>query len=210
MENINIQDLINRIIKRLFIIIPLILITAGISYINPTKSTFLASVGVKVELTNLPALQSTNSEDISKGISSDIAYTQILPILNKYVYSQFSSVQIQDKFAKKINVATPPNVDKKLIYTIIEASTPFVFINYLASNESEAKAAIIAIKELASTDLVINWNTGKSDKFKITSFVTPEETIIKQSPATLQKFLPAIAIGLLALFASILIPIKKI
>jgi hypothetical protein len=209
MENINIQDLINRILKRLIIILPIILLLAIASYFNPAKPTYLASVGVKVELTNLQTLQNSNPEDAIKGVSSDIAYTQILPILNKYVYSQFSSVQIQDKFAKKINVATPPNIDKKLIYTIIEASTPYVFINYIAQTEQEANASIAAIKELANQDLINNWNSGKSDKFKITSFVTPEETIIKQSPQVLQRFLPAIALSILILFISILMPLKK-
>ena len=209
MDNINVKELFDRVVRRWIVLLPIVLLAFVISNLNPPKPTYMSTVGVKVELSNIQPLLNSSQEDVLKGVSSEVAYTQLLPVLNRYVYTQFASLPIQNKFTKKLNQSTPANIDKKLVYSIVEGGTPYVFINYTSGSEEEALNGAKVIREIALNDLTFNWNQGKSDRYKITAYTTTEDTVIKQSSSSLQRFMPAIAASIIALFVLLLIPIKK-
>jgi hypothetical protein len=209
MDNLNLQDFVKRISGRILIVLLISLLLFAYLYSRPIPITYMTSVGAKVELENIQSLQTQAPDDIIKGVTSEVAYNQLTGIINKYLYTQITSVPFQQKFLNNIQESVPGTIDKKFVFEVIESTAPYIYINYRTTDKNKILVANKAIKELVINEIPKNWNIGKGEKYKIKSFVLPEETIIEQPTGLVQRIIPAIYTFFALFFLSILIPLKK-
>jgi hypothetical protein len=210
MDNLNLQDFIKRILTRLLIVSLISLLVLGYFYTRPATTTYMLTVGAKVELENIQSLQAQAPDDIVKGVTSEVAYNQLTGIINKYLFTQVTSVPFQTKFLNSIQEGVPGNLDKKFVFEVIESTAPYIYINYRSTSKDKILQASKALKDLIINEVPKNWNIGKNDKYKIKSFVLPEDTITEQQSSTIQRIMPAIYSFLALFFLSMLIPNKKL
>jgi hypothetical protein len=209
MNNLNLTSFTNRFLSRILTVIIISILAFGYFFTRPNNTTYMVSVGVKVELQNIisfsnPSLQP--SDDILKGISSEVAYTQLTPILSKYLFTQVSSIPFQYKFLSKIGEPIPPTIDKKLVYDVIDTTTPYIYINYRTSDKVKAQKASIDLKQLLVEDIANSWNVNKPDKYKISVITNPEEVIVEQPGSIVSKLMPAIYIIIGLILLALLVP----
>jgi hypothetical protein len=209
MDNLNLQDFVKRISSRILIVLLISLLVFAYYYSRPIPTTYMTSVGAKVELENIQSLQTAAPDDIIKGITSEVAYNQLTGILNRYLYTQVTSVPFQQKFLNSIQESVPGTIDKKFVFEVIEGTAPYIYINYRTTDKNKIQLANKSIKDLVITEIPKNWNIGKSEKYKIKSYVLPEETILEQPTGLVQRIIPAIYTFFALFFLSILIPNKK-
>jgi hypothetical protein len=209
MDNLNLQDFVKRISGRILIVLLISLLVFAYYYSRPIPITYMTSVGAKVELENIQSLQTTAPDDIIKGITSEVAYNQLTGILNRYLYTQVTSVPFQQKFLNSIQEAVPGTIDKKFVFEVIEGTAPYIYINFRTTDKNKIQLANKSIKDLVINEIPKNWNIGKSEKYKIKSYVLPEETILEQPTGLVQRIIPAIYTFFALFFLSILIPNKK-
>jgi hypothetical protein len=209
MDNLNLQDFVKRISARILIVLLISLLVFAYFYTRPVPITYLSSVGAKVELENIQSLQTQSPDDIIKGVTSEVAYNQLTGIINKYLYTQVTSIPFQQKFLNSINEQIPSNLDKKLSYDVLESTAPYVYINIKNVDKEKLKLANKNLRELIISEVPKNWNLGKNEKYKIKAFVLSEDSIIEQPTGLVQRVLPAIYTFFGLFFLSILIPIRK-
>ena len=209
MEEVNLLEIVNRVKLRIVPIAVITILLVTLFAFIPVKSSYISSVGVKAELENVQSLKNQAPDDVLSGVSSEITYVQLSQIVNKYIYSQISSIPFQKAFLDKINLPAPLGIDKKLIYSVVEGAAPYVFINYNAGSLEDAKKANSELKNLLTNELPANWNEGKNDKYKIKIYVLPETVIIEQPVTKVQKIIPGIIISVIMILICLLIPIKK-
>jgi hypothetical protein len=209
MDNLNLQDFVKRISGRILIVLLISLMVFAYFYTRPVPITYLSSVGAKVELENIQSLQTQSPDDIIKGVTSEVAYNQLTGIINKYLYTQVTSIPFQQKFLNSINEQIPSNLDKKLSYDVLENTAPYIYINIKNVDKEKLKLANKNLRELIISEVPKNWNLGKNEKYKIKAFVLSEDSIIEQPTGLVQRVLPAIYTFFGLFFLSILIPIRK-
>jgi hypothetical protein len=209
MDNLNLQDFVKRISGRILIVLLISLLVFAYLYSRPVTITYMTTVGAKVELENIQSLQTQSPDDLIKGVTSEVAYNQLTGVINKYLFTQVTSIPFQQKFLNSINEPTPSTIDKKLLYDVLESSAPYIYINYKTTDKEKIKLANKNLKELIINEVPKNWNLGKNDKYKIKAFVLSDDTIIEQPTGLVQRILPAIYTFFGLFFLSILIPIGK-
>jgi hypothetical protein len=207
-----IQELINRVVKRWWIILLITLIVGGGGFYTLNNKTYIASVNVGMDFVSANAKAGeaqNNSEIYTKTITSEVAYSDMLGQLGKYLSSRYSSLNLQTKIAKEVGVELPATAEKKPFYDVMEQGSGFVTLNYKAAKKEEADKFIQVVREINSAQLANEWNGSRNEKFKVQPAINAVATVSEFPTPIESKLLPALAALIAASCLSSLIPTRS-
>ena len=215
-SQINLQSLINKFQKRLWIILVISLAIGLVGFFNfNNKNSYLISTGINLELPSLTGQASqANTNDLKENIlwsqaQDNQVYIPTRGQLNKYFYNQLSSVRIQKLILDKLEEKAPAGFEKKLIYDLVDNNSGYIVINYSTNSENVSQKFNKAIKEVVSEAILPEWNQGKSLKYEAQAVVSNTPSIITQVTSNQLKVIPLIVSLILTTLTALIIPIKK-
>ena len=218
-SQINLQSLINKFQKRLWIILVISLAIGLVGFFNfNNKNSYLISTGINLELPSLTGQTNQASQANTNDLKENILWSQAqdnqvyIPTrgqLNKYFYNQLSSVRIQKLILDKLEEKAPAGFEKKLIYDLVDNNSGYIVINYSTNSENVSQKFNKAIKEVVSEAILPEWNQGKSLKYEAQAVVSNTPAIITQVTSNQLKVIPLIVSLILTTLTALIIPIKK-
>lgn len=218
-SQINLQSLINKFQKRLWIILVISLAIGLVGFFNfNNKNSYLISTGINLELPSLTGQTNQASQANTNDLKENILWSQAqdnqvyIPTrgqLNKYFYNQLSSVRIQKLILDKLEEKAPAGFEKKLIYDLVDNNSGYIVINYSTNSENVSQKFNKAIKEVVSEAILPEWNQGKSLKYEAQAVVSNTPAIITQATSNQLKVIPLIVSLILTTLTALIIPIKK-
>lgn len=217
----NLQNLLSKFQKRLWLVLLLSLIIGFLGFINfNSKNSYLVSTGISLEL---PALTGQVDNQINVDLNNNSLKDNLLwsqaqdnqvyiPTrgqLNKYFYNQLSSVRIQKIILDKLGEKPSNGIEKKLIYDLVDNNSGYIVINYSTSSESISNKFNDAIKQVVANNILPEWNQGKSLKYQAQGVVSSNPEIIVQTVSAQLKVIPFIISLIITSLLAIIIPLKK-
>lgn len=206
----NIRDLGNLYIKRIWIILLLTSVIGGYMYVDlGTKSTYTANLTLGLSLNSLPQSDPVSLEAINQQNSDNIFISTLGP-LSRLMLLRFKSLSIQKTIADEANITLPTTAEKVPIYDVIENGLGFITITYKDSNETRANKVKDAIINAYNNVIIPEWNEKKQDKYKIKAQDNINQAVVKSNNSVQTRLTPALAVFIITSIIILLVPNLKI
>lgn len=205
----NIRDLINLYIKRIWIVILLTSLIGGYMYVElGKKSTYTTNLTLGLSLNSLPQSDPVSLENINQSNSDNIFINTLGP-LSRLMLLRFKSLSVQKTIADEANIALPATAEKVPIYDVIENGLGYITITYKDNNEETVNKVKNAIIRAYKNVIIPEWNEKKQDKYKIKAQDNINQAIVKSDNSLQTRLTPAFAVFVLASIISLLVPSLK-
>jgi hypothetical protein len=166
-----------------------------------TKPEFLGNISVGANFSNI--------EINDNNMNSEKDYSTLSTNLSKLLSAKYSSISIQQIYAKELGFSVNKGSEKKPIYEIVDQGLGFISITYVANSEDEAKKFIEITKNVYKEKIIPDWNQNRSSSYIInpnTDFIS-SVSLIKTS--TLNYSIPVLIAVITSLVIIALLPLKQ-
>jgi len=194
------SDVLNRALKRWWIIVIAIVISTLAFFPWSTDTLFKASIGIGVSL---------NSPELEKRDNVRTDFSGSLVELGKYLETRFTSIEVQSLVASRAGIAVSSYSPTKAFYTVTPGSGGYISISYDAKNKDEANSFLTAIKSVYNDVVTLEKFNSETPSLSIKPKTNFIETVAQSSRPTQTQVLPSVVGFLIGLLVAVLIPVKK-